>query len=239
LNISNENIRLILYISAIPAFIGLAFLLFIKESKKQIQTTKITLSLSLKNASPKFKQFLLILTLFSLGNSSDAFLILKAKEVGLGITSVIFAYAFYNFIYASFSIPAGRLADKIGSKKVFVSGMFIYALIYLAFALNTTPSLVWLLFGVYGLYIAATDGVSKALVGTLIDKREAGTAYGLIQTVTSISMLLASVIAGFLWSAVSPEATFIFGAVCALSASVLFISQKTNKELLFNKEMEG
>jgi len=239
IQIFKENIRFILYIAAIPAFFGLIFFLFLKDSKKQVKTTKTTMSFSLKNASPQLKQFLLVLALFSIGNSSDIFLILRVKEIGLGISSVIFVYALYNFTYAAFSIPAGRISDKIGSRKVFTFGMLIYALIYFAFALNKHSSFVWLLFAVYGLYIAATDGVSKALVGTLIDKREAGTAYGLMQTVMSICTLLASVIGGFLWSIVRPEATFIFSAICALAASVLFISQKKLNSKVFSPVNRG
>ncbi len=221
-----EDIRYILYLAVIPAFISLLLLIFVKECKKKHTAIKISFSLSLKNASGQFKRFLIVLALFSLGNSSDTFLILRAKSLGLSMTALLLAYSLYNLTYAVFSIPAGRISDKIGAKKVFLAGLIIYSSIYLAFAINKIHSIVWLLFAIYGLYIAATDGVSKALAGSFIDKKEAATAYGVMQTVISICTLLASIIGGFLWSAIRPEATFIFGSACALTASVFFLANK-------------
>ncbi|MDR3642846.1 MAG: MFS transporter [Candidatus Doudnabacteria bacterium] len=176
--------------------------------------------------SPLFH--ILGLCLFSLGNSSDSFLILRAQNLGLSLILVISAYIVYNLVYALASTPAGIIADKIGTKKVFITGIIIFALAYLGFALDKYGSLVWLLFGVYGFYIALTDGVSKAMIGSLIPKEEAGTAYGVLTTVTSVFTLAASVIGGFLWSAVSPSATFIFAVVCAVLSLIVFASIKTN-----------
>jgi len=219
-----DNLRMILFAAAIPSFIALLFFIFIAETKRQTQSTKAKLSFSFGNLSPKLKHFLLVLAVFSLGNSSVTFLILKAKDMGMSLSMVLAAYVLYNFFYASFSTPAGKLADKIGAKRVFIVGLLIFSFVYFSFALNTSSLFVWFLFAVYGIYIAFTDGVSKALVGSLIDKESAGTAYGVMQTVISICTLLASVIGGFLWSTVSPNATFIFGAICSLSAFILFLS---------------
>src|SRR3989338_269196 len=223
LNIFNNDIRQILYIAVIPSFIGLFFFIFIKEAKKKVVTTELKFSFSLKNLSGRLKLFIVIMAIFSLGNSSDTFLILRAKDLGMSLTFVILAYTVYNFFYAAFSVPAGRFADKIGAKKVFALGLLIYSFVYISFALNGNSLFVWPLFAVYGLYIALTDGVSKALVGTLIKKENAGTAYGVMQTVVSLSTLLASVIGGFLWTAINPSATFIFGAACALTAFAILI----------------
>jgi MFS family permease len=223
----HNNIRFILYLAAVPAFIGLIFFIWVKDAKKNLRTAKGKLTLSIKHFSPKLKLLLLGLCVFSLGNSSDSFLILRAKNLGLSLTMVIVAYIVYNIVYALASTPAGILADKIGTKKVFIVGIIMFALVYAGFALNHNGGLVWLLFGFYGFYIALTDGVSKAMVGALISQEEAGTVYGVLGTATSLFTLVASVLGGFLWSAVSPAATFGFAVVCALLSLVIFAFIKT------------
>lgn len=221
----NNDLRLILYIAAVPSFLGLLFFFFIKDAKKKIETTKVKpgFLLSFKNLSPDFRFFLIVMAIFSLGNSSDSFLILRSQDLGLSIAAIIFIYVLYNFVYTFLSTPAGIVADKLGAKKVFLVGLIIYAAVYLGFAFNTNSLSIWFLFMVYGAYIALTDGVSKALVGSFISKEEGGTAFGVLQTVTSIFTLLASVVGGFLWSLVSPSSTFIFGAVCAILAFALML----------------
>jgi len=222
--IFKRNIFHILYIAIIPSFLALFFLSFIKETtKKQKKPEKIKLFLSLKSLSPKLKLFLLIIAIFTLGNSSDVFLILRAQNIGLSLTFTVGAYILYNFVFALFSTPAGVLADKIGAKRVFLYGILIYSIVYLGFAVNKNPLMVYLLFAIYGLYIAFTDGVSKALIGEYIKPKDAGTAYGVLQTVISVFTLFASVIAGIIWSRFSPGATFIFGAFCSLLAYFLFL----------------
>lgn len=231
LQLFNNDLRKILYIAAIPSFIGLLFFFLIKDTKKRSQISKIKLSqlLSFKNLSPQFKIFLITLAIFSLGNSSDSFLILRSKQIGLSLSLVILAYIVYNLVYTLLSTPAGILADKLGAKKIFALGLLIYIGVYLGFALNTHPYFVWVLFAVYGAYIALTDGVSKALIGSYITTETAGTYYGISQTVMSISTLLASVIGGFLWTLVSPTATFMFAAGCATLALVIFFTTRSLK----------
>lgn len=221
----NNNIRLILYVAVIPSFTGLFFFLFLKEARKHLQTTKAlpTFTFSLTSLSPQFRWFLLVFALFSLGNSSDSFLILQAKHVGLNLTSVVLVYVLYNIFYMLFSTPAGIVADKLGARRVFLVGLLLYAAVYIGFAFIPSASFVWLLFAVYGVYIALTDGVSKALIGSFITKEQSGTAYGVTQTISSFFTLLASVLGGFLWSVVAPQATFIFGAACALLSFFLFL----------------
>jgi MFS family permease len=220
----DNNLRFILYVAAIPSFIGIVLFVFIKEARKPVQVAeqKASLSLSLKNLSPQFRFFLLAFALFSLGNSSDSFLILQSKQIGLSISAVVLVYVVYNVVYTFLSTPAGILADTWGARNVFLVGLLIYAGVYLGFAFNTAPAVVWVLFAIYGTYIALTDGVSKALIGSYIATEQAGAAYGATQTVTSLGTLLASVIGGFLWSAINPMATFLFGATCAFLSFVLF-----------------
>lgn len=230
----HNNLRLILYIATIPTIIALFFFFFVKESKKKITVSKVKFSFNIKQVSPTFRIFLIGFAIFSLGNSSDTFLLLKAKSLGLNIFSVTAAYVVYNLVYTLVSTPAGAIADKIGTKKVYLIGMFIYISVYLGFAFNTNRSLVWVLFGVYGFYIALTDGVSKALGGALIPQEQAGTAYGVMYTVSSVFGLFASILGGLLWSVINPSATFIFAAVCAtisflILGKFLFITPAINQ----------
>jgi MFS family permease len=223
LGVFNTPLRTILVAAAIPGFLGLFLFLLVKEVKAEKTTVrKLTIWASIKGFSKEFKLFLLGLAIFSLGNSSDTFLILKSKQIGLSVTVVILAYVLYNAFYTLFSTPAGIIADKIGAMKVFLIGLVLYAFVYCGFALNTSEIGVFVLFAVYGFYIAMTDGIAKALVGSFVTQEQAGTAYGLIQTVMGLFTLLASVIGGFIWSLISPSATFYFGALCAALAFVFF-----------------
>jgi MFS family permease len=137
----------------------------------------------------------------------------------------------YNAVYTTFSVTAGKIADKIGKTKVFLVGLIIYALVYVCFALNKSIWGVFALFFVYGFYIAMTDGISKAIAGSIVDKDRAGTAYGLMQTVIGLSTLLASVIGGFLWTMVGPYATFYFGSACAILAFFFLIIKFRTKQI--------
>ena len=235
LSVFNTPLRTILLAAAIPSVLGLFLFLFVKEVKAPVTTVrKLTIWASIKGFSKDFKLFLIGLALFSLGNSSDTFLILKSKQIGLSITIIILAYVLYNACYSLFSTPAGIIADKIGAMKVFMIGLLLYALVYCGFALNTSEIGVFALFAVYGFYIAMTDGVAKSLVGSFVTQEQSGTAYGLVQTVMGLSTLAASIVGGFIWSLISPSATFYFGALCAALSFVFFIicfGKKTAKQV--------
>ena len=124
------------------------------------------------------------------------------------------------------STPAGAISDKIGTKKVFIAGIVIFVLCYLGFAFDKSGIFIWPLFAIYGFYIGLTDGVSKAMVGSLVGEEHAGTAYGVLNTITSGFTLLASVIGGFLWSLVAPSATFYFAVICAAASIPIFLMVK-------------
>jgi MFS family permease len=222
----HNNIRLILYIAIVPAFLSLLFFLYIKEAKKHVQTNKTKLSLSIKSLPKQLQLFLLGIAIFSLGNSSDTFLILRAQNLGIGLMTVIGAYILYNLVYTLASTPVGKLSDTLGAKKIFIIGIIIFILVYLGFALNTYKFGVWVLFAIYGFYIALTDGVAKAWIGKMIDKEKAGMAYGTVYTITSMCTVLASIIGGLLWSIYRPSFTFIFAAICASISLIVFLSLK-------------
>ncbi len=162
-----------------------------------------------------------IWTLFSLGNSSDVFLILRAHDLGLSATLVILAYAAYNVVYSALSWPLGALSDRVARPKVLAAGLAVFALVYLGFAVAPGSWAVWPLFAVYGVYVAATDGVARAWVADVVPPGMAGTAYGLFAAAGGGALLLASVVAGLLWSRISPEAPFVLGAATAACALLL------------------
>jgi len=175
----------------------------------------------------RFKGFLLIIFLFTLGNSSDAFIILRAQERGLNVVKVLGMLVTFNLIYALVSGPAGAWSDRVDRRRVMAAGWFTYSLIYLGLALAVTGWQVWLLFGLYGLYYGLTEGTARALVADLVQPEQRGTAYGLFNGVVGLTVLPASLIAGVLWqglghwSGFGPAAPFLFGAALALLALLL------------------
>lgn len=195
-------------------------LFFVKERKKE---ANISLNLSWRNLDPSFKIFLLISFVFALGNSSDAFLILRAQNLGLSVALVVLAYVIFNFTYAIFSMPAGIISDKIGPKKVLFSGFLLFSIIYLFFGLTNNSLILWFLFPFYGIYMALTEGVGKAYISNLVPQEKTGTAFGVYQTTIGLCTFFASLIAGLLWTYIGVSAPFIFGSVMAIISAFLFV----------------
>ncbi len=220
-----DNLRQIFFIAVIPALVTILLLVFLVKEKradfnlKQKQFVKI----SFKNMDFRLKLFLLISFIFSAGNSSDAFLLLQAKNLGLATTAVVFAYVLYNISQTLFSTPAGILADKLGAKKIFAGGLLVFSIVYLLFGLINSSVYLWFLFPIYGVYIAATDGVSKSYLSEFIQKNESSTYFGAYYTLTAIGTFLASLIGGLLWQFINPHATFIYGGLMAFIAFLLFM----------------
>ena len=211
----------IFFISAIPLLFTLAILvIFVKEVPYVKKDPGKTLSFALPK---QFYLFLGIVLLFSLGNSSDTFLILRAQNVGIAVLAIPLVYALFNFIYASASIPLGSLSDKIGREKVILLGWIAYALAYFGFGLANKSIEIWLLFAFYGIYYATTEGVAKAFVADIIPIEYRGRAYGLYNAAVGVITLPASIIAGILWDKVNPAAPFFFGAVMALGAALALV----------------
>lgn len=183
---------------------------------------------SLQGLDRRFKRFLLVLILFTLGNSSDAFIILRAQERGLNVLHVMFMMMTFTLIYASLSGPLGVLSDRIGRRKLIIAGWLTYGLVYLGFAASTTGWQIWALFGLYGIYYAATEGAAKALVADLVPSDRRGTAYGIYNAAIGLTVFPASLIAGLLWQGLGgwhgfgPSAPFLFGAVLAILSAFLF-----------------
>lgn len=205
--------------SLIPAALGVIVLFFAKETRGLKPLAK-NISFSWSKLDRRLKMFLIVIFIFSLGNSSNQFLLLRAKNVGFTDATVILLYLAYNVIYMVLSYPLGRLSDRIGRKRLLVAGYLFYGLVYLGFAFFTSKAAVWTLFAVYGIYIALTEGVEKALVAEIAPENLKGTLIGLHDTFVGIGLMPASFIAGLLWDAISPAATFYFGGFMGILASL-------------------
>ena len=166
----------------------------------------------------RFKLFLAIMAVFTLGNSSDFFVILRAQNLEAPLIQVILMLVLFNATYAAISLPAGMLSDRLGRKRVITLGWFIYALVYLGFAVASSIWQIWLLFACYGIYYGIVEGVARAFVADLVPEQKRGTAYGLYHGVVGLTLLPASLIAGWLWDAISPATPFFFGAALAFLA---------------------
>lgn len=249
IHLLQDNFRLIFKIAVIPSVLGVLALIFLVKEKISIEHPKPGLAVSekfkfnLKEIKTGWKSwpmplklFLFANLIFSLGNSSDAFLILRAQNLGLTVSWAVTVYVLYNFVYSGLSLPAGILADKIGAKKVWLWGLAIFSVVYAGFALAPSAWLMWLLFPIYGIYIAFTDGVSKSYLAELAPKDQLATVFGAQQMVVGLASFFASLAGGWLWQLVGPGATFwlgSFGAILALGimwqvpkfSSVKFISK--------------
>lgn len=208
--------------SLVPAGIGVLLLSLAREKKVQIAERKAP-SLNWRVLPRKLQLFLIVAFIFTLGNSSNTFLLLRSKDIGFTPATAILLYLGYNVVYGAVSYPAGRLSDRIGRKRLLVAGYFFYGLVYLGFAFISGPQhalFMWTLFGVYGLYSAFTDGIEKALVADLAPTEVRATAIGLHAAILGIGLFPASFIAGELWQHIGPSATFYFGSGMGVVAAV-------------------
>ncbi|NLI80651.1 MAG: MFS transporter [Deltaproteobacteria bacterium] len=210
----------IFLLSMIPGVVGVLLLFSVREKQPMKTGVRPKAFAAWRGLHPRLKAFFLIAFLFALGNSSNQFLLLRAKNLGFEAAEVILAYLLFNVVYALTSYPAGRLSDHIGRKKLLVIGYISYGLVYLGFSWASLPAHLWGLFGVYGLYTGLTEGVEKALVADLCPGESRATMLGIHATLIGIGLLPASVIGGFLWNIFGAEVTFYFGAAIGLLAAL-------------------
>jgi len=219
-----DNLRFIFYLAIIPSALAIILLaVFVKDvRKRKNQTDEPLFRLRDMKLCREFKVFLIVSAVFAMGNSSDAFLILRAHDLGFSLNLTIAAYTIFNFFYALSSHPAGIISDRIGQKKILLVGFSLFALVYFLFGIITEHYLLWVLFPLYGVYMALTEGVGKAYISLLVREDFTGTTYGIYQALMGLITFLSSLTAGFLWKYVTPGAPFIFGAIMAIAAFIIF-----------------
>jgi MFS family permease len=219
----NKNYRHLFLIASVPALLSvLILILLVKESKGLKEKATSLTKLRLSQFQPKFKIFLLGATIFTLGNSSDAFLFLRAKGLNINVVYIPILWLILNLVYALVSSPAGALSDKIGRKHLIISGLFIYSLVYLGFAFATRSLHAWILFAVYGLYYGLADGTMRAYVADLVEEEKRATAFGIYHGAVGLTALPASLIFGWLWQTAGTPVAFGFGAFLAFLAMLIF-----------------
>lgn len=230
LNLTRATFQRVVLWSIIPAALAVLVLaLGAQEVPIRRASSAPPPRLTLRGLERRFQGFLLIVVLFTLGNSSDAFLILRGQERGLNVVAVLGMVLSFNLVYSLVSGPAGALSDRIGRRRVIVGGWLVYGLIYLGFALARAGWQVWVLFAAYGVYYGLAEGTAKALVADLVTPEQRGTAYGAYNAAVGVAAFPASLIAGLLWQGFGPwpgfgpAAPFLFGAVLALLATGLLV----------------
>jgi MFS family permease len=220
---SGVSLRGVLWVAVVPGVFALLLLRRVREAPRRgarggEQATRLPRA---------FWLAVIVWVVFSLGNSSDVFLLLRARDLGLGATLVVLAYALYNLVYSSLSWPLGALSDRMPRAAVLAGGLAVFATVYLAFALGPPTWALWPLFGVYGVYVAATEGVARAWLADRMGESLAGSAYGVFSAATGAALLASSVAAGLLWSHVSHAAPFVLGAGSAGLALTLLLVAST------------
>ena len=230
LTLTRSTFRLLVLISVVPAALGVLGLAITARETPVPKDRRQAPRLSLAGFDGRFRTFLFIVVLFTLGNSSDAFLVLRAQAAGLPVMGVLGMMLTFTFVYTLISGPAGALSDRIGRRRLIIGGWGVYGLIYLGFAQVTAGWQAWALMGAYGLYYGLTEGIAKAYVADLVPAEHRGTAYGVFNAAIGLTAFPASFLAGILWqgafgwSGFGPSAPFYFGAALALLACMLMMT---------------
>lgn len=235
LPVFNNNLRSLFLFSFVASMLAvLTLITFVKEKKEPAYAPPIH-KLSLKSLRPTYKLFLLAIAIFTIGNSSDAFLFLRAQNLGIAAFLIPILYALGNIFFAAFATPFGKLADRIGAGKIFIAGYFVFALTYFGFGFAQSGFWVWVLFPLYGLFSAMTDSIQKTITVKITDPEHKGTMLGLTATTIGIFQLPASVIAGLLWEKIGVSFPFYFGSITAIISALLlsavFLKTKTQRSI--------
>jgi len=233
---TRNEFTLIFLLAGIPAFAAVVVaLFFMRETVKKQPGGASEIKLSLRGFDSNFKRFLVILALFTLSNSSDSFLILRARDTGVSITAIPLLWAAHHATKVLSSLYGGDLSDRLGRKRLIVSGWILYAAVYAGFAFVEHNSSVWILFLIYGIYFGLAEGAEKALVADLVRPEQRGTAYGLYNLAFGISVFPASLLMGVIWDWRGPTTAFLFSASLGTIAAVLLwatvTTHRTNDRL--------
>lgn len=221
---SQAEYKMVFVLSLIPTVLALLMFGFVKEKKEEREVKKREhFWKHLSALDGRLKLYLVVVFLFTLGNSSNSFLLLRAKSAGFDDSSVILLYFLYNMTVSVLSVPFGKLSDRIGRKQVLTAGYFLFTAVYMGFAFATKPVSFILIFGVYGIFTAMTAGVERALIAEISPAELKGTMLGLQSTIAGIALLPASVICGLLWDNFGSAVPFVFGAGMSAIAAVLLL----------------
>ncbi|HEX7356353.1 MAG TPA: MFS transporter [Ignavibacteriaceae bacterium] len=232
LGIFPDNFQLIFIAAFVPSVIAVSFTFLVKDkdTSSKVRSKKNYLQFW-KSAPREYKKILFLITIFSLVNSSDVFLILKSKDVSNSNSLAIFGYVFYNLIYALASYPLGGIADKLGKQKVFSFGLIIFSIVYIGFASINNIDFLWIFFALYGIYAASTEGVSKAWISDLIKDEVRGSAIGLLTMCSSLSIMLGSFLTGVLWDNFGSTIPFLISAIVSLVIGLFLIADFYSKKI--------
>lgn len=213
--------KTVFWMSIIPGVAAVATIaLFVKDVKRDDRDK--TPKISLKGSDRRFKVFMAIVAIFTLGKTSEAFLILRAQDLGVKVATIPLLYLTFNMISAVLSTPAGMAADRLGKRKVILASYVIFSLVFAGFGLASSPLHAWILMGAYGFFVAINEGVQRAYVATIIKPEIKATGYGFYHMVVGLAALPSSIIGGALWQNFSPQALFYYGASMSLLACILF-----------------
>jgi MFS family permease len=226
-----QDYRTLFFLALAPGLLAVMATFLLKDKHEKINSPKTVPSffafIDYWRESPgEYKKLVTGLLVFTLFNSSDVFLLLKAKQSGLDDTWVIGVYIFYNLIYALFSFPLGILADKVGLKIIFIFGLVLFAIVYFGMAIYTSFIFYLVLFFLYGIYAAATEGISKAWISNIVDKKDVATAIGTYSGFQSICAMLASSLAGLIWFQFGAAAAFSTTAIVTSMVAIYFLTMK-------------
>ena len=223
-----EDYKILFFIAFIPGLLAVLASFLLKEKKVIVDKQKISVPFFSflnywKLSPPEYKKVVIGLLIFTLFNSSDVFLLLQAKQSGLDDTMVIGVYIFYNLIYALFAFPVGIIADSIGLKKIFIVGLGLFAMVYFGMAVSTNLYFIFGLFFLYGIYASATEGISKAWISNIIDKKDTATAIGTYSGFQSICTMLASSLTGLIWFQFGATSAFLVTGIATVLIIVYFL----------------
>ena len=223
-----EEYKRVFLVASVPVVIGLFVIAFFVKEEKNPVPIENKIKFSLKGFDANFKRFLIIIAIFTLSNSSDAFLLLRAKEAGIATEILPILWMVLHFSKFTSSIIGGGLSDKFGRKKLIFSGWILYAFVYAAFAFINTPAQAWILFVIYGFYFGLTEGAEKALVADLAPQGKRGTAFGLYNLAFGITVFPASLLLGGLWNAFGFQTAFLFSAFLSVCAAFALLTIQTH-----------
>jgi MFS family permease len=226
LALTGGKFQTVFWISMVPGFFALACIAIFVNDTNRIPAglgAGIRPSISFGHLEKDFKAFLVVVTIFTLGKTSEAFLILRVQGLGVAVAAIPLLYLSFNGVSAILSTPLGIMADRIGKRRMVLASYVFFAVIFLGFAFATSQLHGWLLFFAFGVFVAMNEGVQRAYVATMIEPEIMATGYGIYHTIVGLAALPSSIIGGALWEHFGPQALFFYGAAMALIASLLFV----------------